>query len=207
MIKLTTPKILSFALLAGTLSVASFAHATNKHGFNSTLSAPNTAVKINVTLSESLAYRADHVSPLLKDRSKSRSLRDGFAGRGMYGEKDLNRLAERLEKRMNDYMTKYGVEVSADATTVLNLVITDADNNRPTFAQLSSNPSLSFQSVGNGGAEFDGALTRNGEELGTVSYSWHENDIRTAGYGSTWSDANRAIDRFARKTAKALAAN
>jgi len=205
--KISPTKFLALAALAGSMSFASLAHAASKRGFQSTINAPASAVKINVTLSDDLIYRADKVSPRLSDRSGSRGHKNGFAGRGIYGEKDLNRLVDRLERKMDTYMAKYGVEVSDDAPTVLNLVITDVDNNRPTFAQLSSSPSLSFQSFGNGGAELDGTLVREGEELGTVSYSWHENDIRFAGQGGTWQDANRAIDRFARRTAKALAAN
>ncbi|NNC36352.1 MAG: hypothetical protein EX271_07015 [Acidimicrobiales bacterium] len=206
--KINTPtKFLSLAMIAGTLSMASVADAANRRGFQSTISAPNTAIKINVTISDELAYRADHVSPHLRDRRGSRGLSNGFTNRGMYGEKELDRLAERLEQKMYRYMEKYGVESSDDATTVLNLVITDVDNNRPTFKQLSSSPSLSYQSFGNGGAEFDGTLTQGSEELGTVSYSWFDNDIRHAAHGHTWSDANRAIDRFARKTAKELASN
>lgn len=206
--KINTPtKILSLAFVASTLSFASIADAASRRGFQSTISAPNTAIKINVTISDELAFRADHVSPKLSDRRGSRGLRNGFTSRGMYGEKDLNRLAERLENKMYTYMEKYGVETSDNATTVLNLVITDVDNNRPTFKQLSSSPSLSFQSFGNGGAEFDGTLTQGSEELGTISYRWFDNDIRYAAHGHTWSDANRAIDRFARKTAKSLAGN
>lgn len=206
--KINTPtKVLSLAFIAGTLSMASVADAASRRGFQSTIDAPVTTLKINVTISDELAYRANHISPDLKDRRGSRNLRNGFSNRGFYGDKELDRLTERLENKMYTYMAKYGVEASEDASTVLNLVITDVDNNRPTFKQLSNAPSLSFRSFGNGGAEFDGTLTRGSEDLGTVSYSWFENDIRFAAYGHTWSDANRAIDRFARKTAKALASN
>ena len=205
--KISPTKVLALAVLAGSMSYASLANAANKRGFHSTLSAPATSVKINVTLSDDLIYRADNVSPRISDRRGSRSLKNGFTSRGIYGERDLNQLVDRLERKMDTYLEKYGVEVSEDATTVLNLVITDVDNNRPTFAQLSNSPSLSFRSFGNGGADLDGTLTRDGQDLGSVSYSWHENDIRNAGFGGTWQDANRAIDRFARRTAKALAAN
>jgi hypothetical protein len=203
--KFNTSLILAMALSAATLSLTAPANATSSQRFESTLSAPSTTVSVNISISEDLAYRADHMSKKLHDRSKARNLNNGFAGRGFYGEKDLNRLEERLERKITEQLAKNGIEVSDNAPTVLNLVITDADPNRPTFKQLSKNPSQSYRSFGLGGAEFAGTMTSAGQEVGTVSYAWYESDIRDASYGSTWSDANRAIDRFAKKTAKALA--
>ena len=205
--KFNTSLILAAALSAATLSLTSPAHATSSQRFESTLTAPSTAVSVKVSIGEDLAYRANHLSKKLRDRTRGRSFNDGFSGRGFYGEKDLARLQDRLERKMIEQLTKNGIEVSDNASTVLNLVITDADPNRPTFKQLSKSPSQSYKSFGLGGAEFTGTMTSGDQEVGTVSYGWFESDIRDAAYGGTWSDANRAIDRFARKTAKAIASN
>lgn len=199
--------ILATAISAATLSFTSPANANSTQKFESTLSAPTSAVALKVSIGEDLAYRANHLSKDIRDRGNARGFRNGFSGRGFYGEKDLNRLSERLERKLVQQLAKQGIEVSENAPTVLNFVITDADPNRPTFKQLSRNPSQSYQSFGLGGAEFSGTMTSAGQEVGDVSYAWYENDIRDAAYGGTWSDANRAIDRFARKTAKALAVN
>jgi hypothetical protein len=164
-------------------------------------------VKVTVTLSEDLAYRAEHMSKNLRDRSNSRGLNDGFAARSYYGQKDLDRLMERLQRKTEERLAKQGVEISDTGSTVLNLVIVDAEPNRPTFRQLSKNPSQSYQSFGLGGATIEGSMVAAGQEAGTVSYGWYETDIRDAQYGGTWNDAHRAIDRFAKKTAKALKTN
>ena len=47
------------------------------------------------------------------------------------------------------------------------------------------------------------AFDANGAEMGSLTYDWFETDIRQAG-PTTWYDANRASDRFARKFAKRL---
>jgi len=100
---------------------------------------------------------------------------------------------------------KKGIEVSDNASTVLRITIQDAKPNRPTYKQLSVEPSLSFQSFGIGGAELQGELiAAGGRSLGTMSYEYYENDIRDAKFGGTWGDAHRAFGRFANKAAKTL---
>lgn len=202
--KLATSALIALAVGAGTLAITSPAMARSSKHFTSTLQAPSTSVRINVTLGEDLAFRADNLSTNIRDRHNSRSLNNGFAKNGYFGQKDLDKLTARLKTRMEMRLGKSGITVSDDAATVLNIVITDAKPNRPTFKQLSKSPSLSVRSYGIGGAKFEGTLTNASGEQGNVSYGWYETDIRDAQYGGTWSDANLAIDRFARKTAKAL---
>ena len=202
--KIQTSSLIALAVSAGTLTITSTAMASNSRHFSSTLQTPTTPVRINVTLGEDLAFRADNLSTKLQDKHNSRSLNNGFAGNGYFGQKDLDHLTERLQKRMVARLEKDGIVVSDNATTVLNLVITDAKPNRPTFKQLSKDASLSSRSFGVGGAKFEGTLISPSGEQGEVSYSWYENDIYDAQYGGIWTDANRAIDRFARKTAKSL---
>lgn len=200
--------ILSTTLLAASLAFAAPASAKSSSKFESSISAlTSQAVKVEVIVSDDLAYRAENLPKSLRDRSGVRSLNAGFSGNGHYGERELERLAERLEKKMTRRLQKQGIQVDDNASTVLKVTLVDAKNNRPTFEQLSQQVSLSFQSYGTGGAELSGELlSANGTSLGTMSYAWYETDIRDAAYNAgTWRDANRAFDRFARKAAKELA--
>lgn len=197
-------KLLATTVLTlGLLATPAFAKGSQK--FESTLSAAVTSpVKVEVIIGENLAYRANNLPKTMKERGSAR-FGASFGNNGHYGEKDLNHLADRLQKKFETRLTKEGVTVDANADTVLRLVLTDAKPNRPTFTQLSNDVSLSYQSYGVGGASFEGQLlTADGTSLGELSYAWYETDIRDAAYANTWSDAHRAIDRFARKTAKSL---
>ncbi len=196
---------LALALSSSALAVSTTAYAkAGNYKFTSTISAQSAPVRVNVVLGEDLAYRANHVSKKLSDRSGSRSLHNGWSGKGEYGQRDLDKLTTRLKRKMEAQLTKNGVQVSDTAANVLNIMITDAAPNRPTFKQLSGQSSLSMRSFGVGGARFEGSFVANGQDAGKVSYSWFESDIKYAQYGSIWRDANYAIDRFARKTAKSM---
>ncbi len=204
-------KLLTIAMFSTAAVFSSIAGAPNAFAwgtkFSSSLQKPDTPITIKVKLSEDLQYRANNISKDIRDRSVSRGLNNGFSGNGYFGEKDLNRLAERLKRKMSKRLEKSGIEISENAPTVLELVIIDAKPNRPTFTQMAKSVGLSFNSIGIGGAEFEGRLYSQNADMGEISYGWYENDIRDSQYGGTWTDANRAIDRFARKTAKALAGN
>ncbi len=192
------------AIGAGALAVTSPAIAENSSHFTSTLQAPSSNLRVNVTLGEDLAFRADNLSTKLSDRNNSRSLNNGFSNNGYFGQRDLDKLTKRLKKKMEARLVKSGFAIDDDATTVLNLVITDARPNRPTFKQMSKKSSLSMHSFGIGGAKFEGTLVDTSGQKGRVSYGWYETDIYDAQYSGTWTDAYRAIDRFARKTARSL---
>lgn len=198
-------------ILASTaLILAPMSAVAKSRGFDSTISAPVQApVKIEVVLSEELAFRANNLPKKLSDRgSGTRSLRSGFSGNGFYGDKSLNLLIEEVYEELNEDFAKKGILVSDDADIVLRVTLEDARNNRPTFEQLSRQPSLSFRSFGTGGAELNGELlSASGDTLGTVSYRWFESNINQFGFhqaNGVWSDANRAISRFSNKTAKTL---
>ena len=189
------------------LSLAATAPALAKTGFDTTVTAPLSApVKVEVVLSEDMAHRANNLPKKLSDRGQARSFRSGFSGNGFYGDRELERLTERLEDKLVSRLAKKGVQVSDTASTVLRVTIEDAKPNRPTFEQLSKEPGLSFESFGLGGAELQAELiAAGGQSLGTMSYEWYENDIRDARFGGIWSDAHRAFGRFASKAAKTLA--
>ncbi len=197
-------------LIIGTaLSLSAPALAKIKRGFHSTVTAPvTTSLRLDISVSDDLAHRAENLPKKLRDRSSSSRSRSGFANNGFYGEREIDRLQTRLEKKITQRFALKGITIDPDASTVLKITLVDARPNRPTFNQLSREPSLSFKSFGLGGAELTGEIIQpGGVSLGDISYSFFEDDIRDAAFGSTWSDANRAFDRFARKAAKTLSAN
>jgi hypothetical protein len=196
---------LSF-VLASSLALATPALAGGI-GYDSTISSPlTTAVKLDVRLSEDMQHRANNLPEKLSDRGSSNRIRGGFGNNGFYGERDLNRLNEKLSKRLTQGLSKKGIEVSDDAPVTLVVTLEDAKPNRPTFKQLSRDPGLSFQSFSLGGAELTGELVdAQGNVLGTMDYRWYESDIRDAAFGGTWTDAGIAIRRFANHAVKDLA--
>lgn len=188
------------------LLVASPALAKNSQKFQNSNAVPVDNVRIEVTLSDDMAWRANNLPKDRKDRGYIRNSRDGFGGNGFYGERDLERLVARLEKKLTKRLEKEGVVVDPESTNILRITLDDARPSRPTFRQMSRSSGLSQSSIARGGASFVGELiSDNGEAQGDISYAWYESDICTAPAGTTWSDTNSAIDRFARKTAKSLA--
>ncbi len=193
------------ASLCTAFMVTSLPAFAKSHGYESALTGPlNTPVKIEVVLSEDLAYRANNRPKKMQHRSSIR-LNAAFANNSHLGEKELGRLIERLRQRVEKRLIKEGVQVSDSAPTTLRITLEDAKPNRPTFTQMSRDTSLSYQSFGTGGAEINAEIIQaNGARLGTLSYRFYETSIEFAHHNATWSDANRAIDRFARKAAKTL---
>lgn len=190
------------------LAFATPALAKNSKSFENTFATPVDSVRIEVVLSEEMMWRANNLPKDRRDRGSIRNSRDGFGGNGFYGERDLERLVTRLEKKMAARLEKEGVTVSDTSTNVLRITLDDARPTRPTFEQMSKNVSLSRASYGRGGASFAATLiANNGEAQGDISYAWYEQTICDSATASTWSDSNRAIDRFARKTAKSLSFN
>jgi len=197
--------LITSALISSSFILCGPAFAKSSKKFENTFATPVDTVRIEVVLSEDMAWRANNLPKKLKDRGSARNSRNGFAGNGYYGEKDLQKLVTRLEEKMEKRLTKEGVIIDENSANVLRITLEDARPNRPTFKQLGRS-GLSSQSYALGGASFTGEIiANNGETGGEISYAWYENNICDAPFGTTWSDSNRAIDRFARKTAKSLA--
>ena len=197
--------ILASSLIALSFAVTAPAIAKS-YGFETTVTAPiTTAVKIEVVVSEDMSHRANNLPKKISDRGHSSGLRSGFSGNGFYGDREITRLKERLESKLEKRLTKKGVQISDTASTVLRVTIEDAKPNRPTFEQLSKEPGLSYESFAIGGAELQAELiAAGGRSLGTMSYRFYETDIRDAKFGGTWGDAHRAFGRFASKAAKTI---
>jgi len=115
-----------------------------------------------------------------------------------YGVRDVQWVADDLRASVERALARSGTHQDAR----IELVITDARPNRPTFKQLGDTPGLSMSSFGTGGATIEGRIvSANGSET-PIDYKWYETDIRQV-YGAwTWTDAARTADRLATKIAR-----
>lgn len=118
-----------------------------------------------------------------------------------FGEREGETLTEDIIEDLDSAFEKAGVSPAR-----VDVVIVDAKPNRPTFQQLSDRPGLdSFRSISLGGMELTGtAYDADGNVLATQEYGWFENNIRDVIGSGTWTDANRASRRFAKKFAEQL---
>jgi len=114
-----------------------------------------------------------------------------------FGQRDLDRLARELEADVERAVARSGRGRGGR----LELVLTDARPSRPTFEQMARRPGLSMESVSNGGAAVEGVEIAPDGSTRAVRFSWYETDIRWAGARTTWTDAHKAFQRFARRYA------
>lgn len=117
-----------------------------------------------------------------------------------YGMKEGETLSGEVQRDLTRELEKAGVDVARVDVTIL-----DARPSRPTFKQAGDTPGLDmFRSVSTGGMKLKAvAYDAAGTQTGEMEYDWYEHDIRNAGM-TTWHDASRASDRFARKFVKSL---
>lgn len=113
------------------------------------------------------------------------------------GQRDLDRLTRELEAGIERAVARSG----RGSGGRLELVLTDARPSRPTFEQMARRPGLSMESVSNGGAAFEGVEIAPDGSRRAVRFSWYETDIRWAGARTTWTDAHKAFQMFARRYA------
>jgi len=106
---------------------------------------------------------------------------------------------ERLDKELRGEVEK-AIGGLKEGGGVLDLVIEDVKQNRPTWTQMSFEPGLSyFHSFGVGGAKIVGTYTAASGATTNVGYSWYETDIRNTWYLTEWHDADRTFARFAKR--------
>ncbi|MCR9267332.1 MAG: DUF3313 family protein [Alphaproteobacteria bacterium] len=110
-----------------------------------------------------------------------------------YGQRELDYLAtqmrEALERELAGHLGENGMS--------LDVVILDATPNRPTMEQ-SASRGLHMSSISVGGASLEAHLfDAQGNELESYAYSWRSHSIRDVVGYATWTDARRAIRRFA----------
>lgn len=121
-----------------------------------------------------------------------------------YGLREGERLVEEVRKEITREFEKAGISPAR-----VDIVINDAKPNRPTFKQLGDKPGLDYaRSISIGGADLTGiAYDADGNKIAEVQYDWYEHSIDNVIGAGTWSDADRAIDRFSRKLTEALTAS
>ncbi len=119
-----------------------------------------------------------------------------------YGEREGDVLSARVQRSL-----ERALGANAGQVARIDVVIEKAKPSKPTFKQLGDEPGLDFGlSVSAGGMGLAAvAYDASGAKIAELDYDWFETDIRNPGL-TTWSDANRASDRFARKFAKKIAA-
>lgn len=84
--------------------------------------------------------------------------------------------------------------------STIRLVLTDVKPNRPTRQQLTDRPGLSMHdSVSIGGAAIEGEIVTADGAVHPVKYDYFSPSIQWVIGGSTWQDASRAYDGFARR--------
>jgi len=112
-----------------------------------------------------------------------------------YGMREGDVLARRVERDITRQLSRAGIDVARIDVTIL-----DARPSRPTFKQGGDRPGLDMmRSVSVGGMKLKAvAYDASGTPAGELEYDWYETDIRYAGL-TTWHDASRASDRFARR--------
>jgi hypothetical protein len=110
-----------------------------------------------------------------------------------YGTRDVQQLADHLKASVERALARTG----AYPDSRVELVLTDAVPNRPTFKQLGDTPGLSFHSFGVGGAAIEGQVVAADGAVTPVAYRWYETDIRWAPSNYTWGDAEWTLQRFA----------
>ena len=107
-----------------------------------------------------------------------------------------------------DYLIK---ELTGDVTRAvsrtaappqrIDLVIEDAEPNRPTSAQLIGSIGLPASSVDVGGARVSGTVTNADGSVHPIRYQYYEDDLSEEIGASTWNDAERAFDKVSRQIA------
>ena len=198
---------LSTTLILGTALFFTSSAASAKQGYESTITKlPDQPIRIEVSLSDDLASRADAFPNGIQECSRRRSeLFNGFACNGHLGQRDLDALLKKLKTDTIKDLRKKDIAVSDEASLVLKLTLVDAKNNRPTKSQIREQVTLSIQSIREGGAELSGELLNaSGSSLGTITYTYYD-DIFLDGFSqasTTWTDAKEAIDRFSEKLAR-----
>src|SRR5712675_995132 len=101
------------------------------------------------------------------------------------GVRDMNYLAADLKKAVERRLTKTGAFNGAR----IELVLVDAQPNRPTFKQMGDETGLSYRSFGRGGAQIEGVAVAPDGAVTPIRFKSYQTDIRWSRATGTWSDA------------------
>ena len=125
------------------------------------------------------------------------------------GAREGDFLRQQITERVSAALADQRATLSSGAPLVIEILIIDADPNRPTIGQLAQRPGLdAMRSVSIGGAELRAVLRRNGAVVEEVHHRRYNHGLQDVAFApSTWSEAQRSIRQFAIKVADAYAAN
>lgn len=125
------------------------------------------------------------------------------------GVREGERLQADLTRAVSRELTARGASIGQGGITI-ELSIIDADPNRPTMQQLADRPGLDYiGSISVGGAELHAVLRgADGQVISEITHRRYNYNIEDASIqaSSTWSEAQRAIRRFASRVADAYVA-
>lgn len=122
------------------------------------------------------------------------------------GAREGEYLRERVTQAVTRALARRGATLAEAAPVTIEISIVDADPNRPTFQQISDEPSLDgFRSISIGGAELHAVIRRaDGVTLSEVTHRRYNHSLSDLlGAETTWSEAQSAIRQFANKVADA----
>lgn len=116
-----------------------------------------------------------------------------------------------VEDAVRGALARHGASIGSGGPTI-EIVIVDADPNRPTMQQLADRPGLDpMRSVSIGGAELHAVLRGPDGQVITEIEHRHYNSSLAEFHGfppaAPWSEARRSIRRFAEKVADAYVAH
>lgn len=127
-----------------------------------------------------------------------------------YGAREGEYLQRWVHEALAAALAERGATIAEGAPLTVEVTVVDADPNRPTMEQVRRRPGLDpMRSISIGGAELRGVLrTRDGRIVSEIEHRRYNHDLRDlSGAESTWTEARRAIRRFAAEIADAYAAN
>lgn len=116
-------------------------------------------------------------------------------------EKDLNKQADDLKKRLKSEIGRTKQVVSAPGPGVLTVQaeILNVSSNKPTMADLQDEPALSMDSAFTGRTDVRVTITGDGQTLATIRDDYQGD--RPGSSGMIWSDAKRGFQLTAKKVA------
>jgi hypothetical protein len=126
-----------------------------------------------------------------------------------YGTREIAELRDALSRALENELRQAGGSVADSGPIAIETTLVDVKPSKPTLEQLSDKPGLDYsRSVSLGGAELRARLVAaDGRVLNEFSYDWYESDLLNSTALGTWSDARRAIRRFADKVGDAYRAH
>jgi len=197
-------KILSLVSAAALIALPSTALA---HGSKSDISDNiKGPIKVEITVSEDLAHRANNLPKKRSDRSSRPRKTGAFANYGKYGDDAIAYLLHDLKAELIDDFVKRDISFSETPATIIKVTIEKAKPNRPTANQLKHDGKLFFKSLSTGGAEVSvEVLSNTGEKLGHAHYDYYGSFGDTAiNVRNSWYDASEAFHYFSKEFSKKL---